>query len=787
MQFLFQPLTWGFLLVGVPILIHLINMLRHRRQRWAAMDFLLESYRRNRRWVLLKQWLLLFARMLAMALLVTMLAKWVSAAKWLGWFGGQSTHHYILLDDSYSMGDTEGGEIAYDRALQAVSGLLRSIAGTPGQHYFTFLRWSRASLVSQSSAENAPLDAAADMIAVSIPQDPARLLDRVRVTSPTPLSLSPGAAIELVSPLIADSSDEQSIVYLVTDLRRNEFGDPQTLRNNLLNLTKNSGLEIQLIDCGKDSSGNLTLASVEPEKEIWAAGVPLMVRFQVRNHSAQVLRNLVVKLKAITYADGSVSPQIDRDYSGDILELPPIVIEQIAPGETVTRQTQVVFGVPGRHVVEVALPDDSVNTDNKRWCVIDIKPAQSVLVVDGELDQSNAFYFETVTNPDARLRTGLVLENADAVFLRDASARELAKYNVIVLLDVPRLEPTAIAKLEEYCRAGGGIFITTGPNTNTDFVNDQLYREGQGIFPLQIQAVDDLISVSGIGQPHVIATEHPILAPLKQLSSSPFSLINIRKILSVEPASLERPGLQIVATGISNRPILVDHPMGDGRVLTLLTGLRSEWSNWAQDPTFVVLILRSLGYLSSFRHATTSDTVGTSIEVVETDSTILPEAEIILPAKLESNRIRLLQNVDLSDPQVARLNWRLDLAEMDRDSIEGFFRPGLFEVWLVDGRAKQFVHNFAHNVAAVEGNLERVPLNELVQSLQPVPIQIRSADALRNSGLNAQNASHSTVVMALLIMLLLAEQILAYSASFHPHTPVTQRHRSSVLGSGGMR
>ncbi len=96
MQFLFQPLTWGFLLVAVPILIHLINLLRHRKQKWAAMDFLLESYRRNRRWVMLKQWLLLAARMLAMLLLVAMLAKWVSSSRWLGMFGGQATHHYCF-------------------------------------------------------------------------------------------------------------------------------------------------------------------------------------------------------------------------------------------------------------------------------------------------------------------------------------------------------------------------------------------------------------------------------------------------------------------------------------------------------------------------------------------------------------------------------------------------------------------------------------------------------------------------------------------------------------------
>ncbi len=143
MQFLYQPLTWGFLLVTVPILIHLINLLRHRKQKWAAMDFLLESYRRNRRWVMLKQWLLLAARMLAMMLLVAMLAKWISSSRWLGTLGGQATHHYLLLDDSYSMAASDADDTAYASALRAVNALVRSIAAQPGQNQLTLLRLSQ--------------------------------------------------------------------------------------------------------------------------------------------------------------------------------------------------------------------------------------------------------------------------------------------------------------------------------------------------------------------------------------------------------------------------------------------------------------------------------------------------------------------------------------------------------------------------------------------------------------------------------------------------------------------
>jgi hypothetical protein len=60
MSFLFPSLlAIGLPLVAVPILIHLINLRRQQRIRWAAMQFLLESQRRNRRWILLKQMLLL--------------------------------------------------------------------------------------------------------------------------------------------------------------------------------------------------------------------------------------------------------------------------------------------------------------------------------------------------------------------------------------------------------------------------------------------------------------------------------------------------------------------------------------------------------------------------------------------------------------------------------------------------------------------------------------------------------------------------------------------------------
>jgi hypothetical protein len=767
MQFLFQPLTWGFLLVGVPILVHLINMLRHRRQRWAAMDFLLESYRKHRRWVMLKQWLLLASRILVMLLLVALLARWISSSQSLSWFGGRVTHHFVLLDDSYSMAEEDRGSTAYARGVQAVQGLIRSIASQPGEHQLTLIRWSRAELVSRSGRDEARIDAAADLISQTVPRDASRLLDRIAASQTTPLQLSPEPALELVSPLISSARGEPVEVYFVTDLRRNEWAQPESVRTKLQAL-RDSASHVNIIDCADAGGANLGVISLEPEQETWAAGVPLFVKFQVRNNHSLPARNVVVKVRTILYPDGGVQPLAEQAYSGQVMETPPVVIEQIAPGETVTRQVQVVFGVPGQHAVEVSLPDDRLREDNRRWCVIGIRQSQQVLLVDGNLDGSNAFYLSTALRPDGRLRTGMAIETRDPSYLRDVAPEQLAAWDVVALLDVPRLEPQAVAKLENYCRAGGGIAVFAGPNMNLGVVNDQFYRGGEGFFPAELEQVIEVASGPGDGEPQVVATEHPILMPLTTLSASPFQLIQIRKLLGIVGRPDAQRGVSVVASGPGRRPLVLDKQFGEGHVVTVLTGLRNDWSTWPQDPTFVVLALRTMGYLGSFRREPTSGAVGDTLLATALNQTILPQGEILLPATGEGGRVRMeLPVVQAAPDAPARLTVAIDVANQENDMIAGLLRPGIFEAWLTNTQGESLVRNFAHNVSGAEGDLQRVTHAELEEKMQPVKVRVRSAESFSEAGWSPESASPNNLLLALLAGLLLFEQALAYSASYH--------------------
>ena len=92
----FAPLAWwGLPLVAAPVLIHLINLLRHRRVPWAAMELLLASQKKYKTRILLKQLLLLALRTAAVAGIVLALAqpRWRSALGSLFGLPPAARHH----------------------------------------------------------------------------------------------------------------------------------------------------------------------------------------------------------------------------------------------------------------------------------------------------------------------------------------------------------------------------------------------------------------------------------------------------------------------------------------------------------------------------------------------------------------------------------------------------------------------------------------------------------------------------------------------------------------------
>jgi hypothetical protein len=130
MTFLQPFVLLGLPLVMVPVIIHLLNRLRHRPKPWAAMRFLLSATRSATSHAKLRQFLILLCRVLAVAMLLLFLARPL-AGGWLGWALSPAPDAIVLLlDRSASMETQTGGSTKREQALKLLAQAARQYEET---------------------------------------------------------------------------------------------------------------------------------------------------------------------------------------------------------------------------------------------------------------------------------------------------------------------------------------------------------------------------------------------------------------------------------------------------------------------------------------------------------------------------------------------------------------------------------------------------------------------------------------------------------------------------------
>lgn len=774
-MFLYPALTLGFLFVGVPLLVHLINMLRHRRQRWAAMDFLLASYRKQKNWIFLKQLLLLLSRLAIAATLVAMLAGWISGGKWIDLVGSRTTHHVVILDDSYSMGDMSGGASAYSRATNTLRGLAEKLATSDGNHQLTVMRSSRAGLVQQAGAESA--DAAADISARTVVGD-ATIINRVMATLPSSLRVDLVPALELASKLIRGTPADETILYIASDFRAIDWQSPQRAAESIADLAR-EGAKIRMVDCAIAPTNNLAITSVTPQPDVWVAGVPVVIRASVKNYGLTTAKNVALSGRVVRYGDSVTSADPTKRVSGAIEALPAMVIEEIAPGAEVTKSFQVFIAERGTHTVELSLADDALAIDNRRACTLPLSDVEKVLVVDGEESGRGAYFVASVLNPGSQVRTGALPDVQPATFLRGITLDQLRSYRAVYLIDVPELTENAAEALATYVADGGGLYWFLGRSVDRDNYNRVLggpRRLLPGRLGESIELPERSAESSGDS---VLGQAHPLTAPLAPIGDAAFALVALTRTWSID---VEEAAPSPSTTGTSTdaaapvrnvllrrdgRPLLTQHDVGRGRVVTSLVGLDGAWSNWAGDPTFVVMLLQANAYLWSAASPSVEQPVAETLRRVLPKDAYTPTLSFIPPAD-EPPRVPIELTVsDSVSPRSAIIDVKSQLIANAAD-VDSLLQTGTGE-WVLtklDGQVE--VEPVAIVIEPGEGDLRRVEPAEVQRSVRPVDVRFVSAGDLVDQYGGNSGSTTTLLLLGLLGMLLAGEQFLAYASSYHP-------------------
>lgn len=756
-MFLYPSLLWALLVAGLVVLIHLINMFRHRRVAWGAMEFLLAGYKKNRSRILLQQILLMLLRVLAVCVIVFMLAKPSLQGPLAQWFGGkQSTHHFVLLDDTFSMSDHNAGQSVMNEAVATVEKIV-DFAG-PNEK-FSLLRFSRSASPTtefEDSASSSLFDFQGQILDE---KGTALLKEQLKTLHASERAVGPELAFAAAKKEISMvSAQSRCIVYVISDFRQRNWDRPEVTLKQIQEL-QSQGVGVRLVRTADARRSNLAFKQVKAPPGIHAAEIPILLDATIVNYSEQPAENVHFTVSV----DG-------RFQSGQN-------VASISPGGETTVHFPVRLS-PGdggkeQHKIQLQLDPDAVACDNDYFLVLNVPQEISVLMIAEPVSSGNdtgidsgALYIRTALAPEG-VRTGIRIQAETPEFL---STNPIGKFDVVFLPDVATLESSAVRTLELYTQNSGNLVFFTGPQIDLRTWNERLYKQGTGVFPTPLLGIETLLPDYLTQEPDLSVADHPMFRIFEKEGNALLSTITIEKYYTVDAAfrenmeknEKETEAVKILARIRNGSPLILEKKFGDGTVVAFLTSAAPLWNNWGRgNPSFVITMLETVAYLSDRREKQPAYIVGEPLKV-QFDAEQYTASVQIIPPPQKSEETENTSRPVAMETQSTTSDGKRSMS-FPLTSQGGFYevllnRRGIVET---DKGGSTEVLLSAVNVDYHEGDLALAEKEDLADSLRPLDIALEESQRFSAPFKLSEIRSLDDYLLIFVVLLLLAEMFLA--------------------------
>jgi len=483
----------GGLLISSPIIIHLINRMRFKRIRWAAMEFLLKSQKRNRRRLIIEQMILLALRCLLVLLAGFLVARFVGAKP-----TGQGATHIVVIDDTPSMADqfTEKGPKtnSLEVAREQIKLLAHSAAQAPTHQQMRIYRLSDLETALFDQRLN---DRSTDAID-----------EKLRDLKPSAMHIEPIEGVNKAQELFNDVPQGQKILHLVSDFRDLDWSGSGALElNKAIEKLVDAGIHLSLIDTAHPYRGsnrqvalhhdNLAITDFHAESRVVAEGVETEFSVTIRNYSSSDKK---------TFLHIKVDGDVNKGYAGSR------PVDRIPADDSETVKFTLIFAKkkPSLPIGPNDLPEDrerkrrldqefvqvtaelepeetGLQADNIRDMVVEVRKRVPTLVVDGsgqdpDLDGGDLKHLRAA------------YEAARSYEIERCKVDDLDKINfelypTIIFLNVGEIKSEkTLQKVQEYIQHGGSLCYFLGDKARPTFYNDTLFKKFNGLFPVLIES-----------------------------------------------------------------------------------------------------------------------------------------------------------------------------------------------------------------------------------------------------------------------------------------------------------
>ena len=551
MHFLAPAALAGLAALSLPVIIHLLNKLRIREVRWAAMRFLHAAAQKNQRRVKMQDLLLLILRCLVLALIVFAFARpTFQAVEKSSLVAGDPLTVMVLLDQSASMGASDGVETRFAAARTATLNFLEELPSGSAAGLL-LVNDSYASPVSRPSR---------DLSLVRRSVELARLTDRGTDFQP-----AIRAAVEALRNLPGRRE-----VHLFTDNQLTGWRALEPVREFLKNAPD---IKVIITTPGASAPGsarNLAVTNLKLDTAIPVAGQPLRVLVEVTN-TGDVPADSV----RLALAVDDDAPSADA------------VISQLAPGGT--RYIPLLVRLPGTgfHTLTASLPPDRLAFDNRRTLALEIAPARDVLVVESRrgpaLWQGTGHFLATALAPvdeEAASRHYLHVTRTTAA---DLDPSKFSGYAVIFLAAADPLPPPVVTALAAFVNEGGGLVVMPGDATPAGLFLDPPW-------PDLLPAAVNLPSEPSQGAIEPGPYNHPLLTLWNDPAAGNLAALRFAKVFSLDP--IKTPEVSIALRLADTTPVIMERTVGKGRVVLFAAPPVPTWTNLPLHPAFVPLMHR---------------------------------------------------------------------------------------------------------------------------------------------------------------------------------------------------
>lgn len=729
-------LLWGGLAVASPIIIHLLSKRKFRTIDWAAMDFLLEADKRNRRRVKLENLIILLLRCLAILLLAFLVSRPFIKPTGLASFAMQAVHYerIILLDDSPSMTVRSDNQTVFDQTKASLIDFVRNLSGArPGDTL----------ILTTTSQPDVKIIAGEDLSASNVD----RIVKTIEDIQPSDLPARlDQALIAVEDSLESKEGNINRVVYVVTDMRKVDWAkgsggadakEDESIVASVKRVSDKS-IEFFIVDVGKPAEGNVVVTGIEPMEKSIVAGVESTFNVTLRNGGDADVENVEVTFTA-----------------GDSVTLKTIV-DSVPSGESVSVPYTFDFDQPGSIAVSAEVGPDPLPVDNARYFAARVFEGVKTLVVDGdpssERHRSESLFLaralspprDSPTDPYSGYKVKIVTEN-------EFETLPIDDFQLICICNLYRVTEDRAEALEKFVASGGGLVLFLGDQVDPENYNALLHKEGKGLVPIKL--TDPLGDENESNWRHfeLDDSNHPVWADFEQWGLTPwFSRVKLFRWFGseVDEDALKKGSFSIPVrmTDADRTPAIVDNAFGKGRVMLVTTAADGDWSNWPINFTYNVVVQEIARHLS--RRTTGSGTGPVGMPLRYNLDPAVHELQAMITPPEADEAVPVEQTGDGADLYF----------QYEDTSARGFYKLQLTKR---DGQNENVL--FAANIDPGEGRLARVDEEDLKSQLGDANVVIAKGHASLSAETAGTRAEFWKSVLIALVIVLCCEQFLAWT------------------------